>query len=567
LPQLLNSRRSRPKPYVLTDFGGLDPGGETGFAALRNFRIVGGHLKKRCGSRLLDTYPGDIRGLWYGDIDGEVTLFCVSGNTLYRGTGSERTALAQLGTASGRVCIFYYHGRLYILDGDEFYCWDGSSLTVVEGYVPIMLIGAAGYEAAPYYDRNRLNNRVIYRLTDMTSGRDYALEGNIAEVEKAIWRGAETPFTVTGSGTSTTVKFPSAYGTVDLYVRLADEGYRKELVSQLYTLAYSSLADDTVFLYGGPSPSSVFHNGRVDGEPRIDYFPLSNVINAANGQRPVTSLIRQYDSIMLFTSGETYMMNPKVTENELGYVSVDYPLYTLNPGIGCPGWQNARQADELPVSVGRDGIYRWVETDKQGERTAQLISEGIDPLLTRNMLTSSVTHVCRRYGEFWLYDGDVILVYNTDSGKWYIFDGITADGFIETEETCYYKGPALYIFDEELYTDDGQNYSAYAETGYLDFGYPHLNKRLFHIFVTFDACGYPHNICSACVRLEADNLSSVSVFGLTSDKYVPKTVRLAGTIMRFCFLRLMIEDSSSAPLSISGVSMQYGLLGEAKSRI
>ena len=46
------------------------------------------------------------------------------------------------------------------------------------------------------------------------------------------------------------------------------------------SLVYSSLAADTVFLYGGNSPSSVLYNGRVDGVPRIDYFQVSNRIVA-----------------------------------------------------------------------------------------------------------------------------------------------------------------------------------------------------------------------------------------------------------------------------------------------
>nr|MBQ4317752.1 hypothetical protein [Clostridia bacterium] len=196
MAQLMRKRRTRPKPYVLDNFGGLDPGGgEGGFTSLVNFRIVGGHLEKRCGSRLLESYPADIRGLWYGDFDGRPALFCVAGNALYMGTGDERRTLANIGTSSGRVCIFFYHGRLYILDGAEFYYWDGTSLGIVEGYVPLISIGSAGTSGTPYYDRNRLNNRVIIRLNDMTSGKEYALSGDIASVEKAVWRNIETPVT------------------------------------------------------------------------------------------------------------------------------------------------------------------------------------------------------------------------------------------------------------------------------------------------------------------------------------------------------------------------------------
>ena len=136
MAQLTKKRAGNPKPYVLSDFSGIDVGGiDGGFTSLVNFRIDRGHLKKRCGSRLLERYSADIRGLWYGDFDGRPTLFCAAGNKLYQGIGSERTMLAQLETSSGQVCMFFFHGCLYLIDGSEFYCWDGESLNVIEGYV------------------------------------------------------------------------------------------------------------------------------------------------------------------------------------------------------------------------------------------------------------------------------------------------------------------------------------------------------------------------------------------------------------------------------------------------
>jgi len=560
MAQYNRKNTSRPKPYVISEFGGLDPGGgDNSFVRLENFRIDGSRLKKRGGARLYDEYPADIRGMWYGDFDGESVLFCVSGSTLYRGSSGEKRAVGTLSTSSGKVCMFFLHGCLYLLDGADFYECDGMSLKSVTGYIPTIRLSGDENFGTPYYDRNRLNRTVRMQFTGANVGDDYPLYGNVASIVSVTLNGSTVSYTVSGSGESTKVSISSGYGTLLVTYRLVEDGLRSELCSQLYSLVYSSLADDTVFLYGGKNPSRVFYSGHVDGKMRIDYFPIGNVIDAGTGDRPVTALLRQYDSVLLFTSGETYMTEPDDAENENGYRYVNYPLYMLNPNIGCICDEGARQADDSPVSVSRDGVWRWTETDTQGERTAKLVSRSVDVLLTDEFILGAKTHISRRYGEFWMHSGTSVLVYAFRDEVWYMFTGIDADGFIETEDTCCYKGRKLFIFDESTALDDGVPFTALAETGFIDFGSPHLDKRLHRVFVTFDASD---GECSARLELSADSGDRRSIVGLSDSSEFPITVRMRGDLPRFCFMRLTLSDDSGAPMSLKRIGMQYSLLSE-----
>jgi len=559
-----NSRKIRPKPFTLDSFGGLDPGGSDGsFTSIVNFRIKNGRMVKRSGTKLLETYPAEIRGLWFGDFDGEAQLFCVAGDKLYRGTGTARTEVGTLLTDSGRVCIYFRRGKLYLLDGTEFYSSDGQTVSTVEGYVPTIRISSDETLGTAYCDRNRLTNRVRMKVNPARAGDVYPIWGNVAEIEDVTLNGSPVDYTLKGSGTSTTIAINSVYGELIVTYRLVDEGYREDFVKHLYSLSYSSLGDDTVFLYGGETKSRVIYSGWADGSPRFDYFPVENRIDAGTGDRPVTSLLRQYDSIMLFTSGETYMAEPERSENSAGYMKVSYPLYTLNPNIGSCGFENARQADDHPVSLSRDGVHRWIETDTQGERTAQLISERIDTLLTSSILANAITHVCRRHGEYWIYSGGEILVYNIKSGLWYSFSGINADGFIETDETCYWSGDSIYSFDDSLGTDCGTPFEASCETGFIDFGYPHLNKRLHRAFVSFDASEKDFGCCRARLDIIPDESDPHTIYGLENAEEIPVTLRFGCEVPRFCFLRLRLSDDSGAAMSLSQIGLQYHLLSES----
>nr|MBQ4320068.1 hypothetical protein [Clostridia bacterium] len=183
-------------------------------------------------------------------------------------------------------------------------------------------------------------------------------------------------------------------------------------------------------------------------------------------------------------------------------------------------------------------------------------------LLTSEMLNNAMTHVCRRYGEFWICRPDGMLVYNIKNGLWYSFEGIYADGFFETDETCYWRDSRIFIFDDALGSDGGLKFEARCETGFIDFGYPHLNKRLHRVFVSFDPAGDGRGTCSASLELKPDRSDSHTLYGLENSEELPLTVRQACEIPRFSFLRLTLSDKSDGALSITQIGLQYHLLGE-----
>ena len=77
-------------------------------AKLENFRVLSDYsLEKRCGTKLLHTFAGKIRGGCSANIGGTESIFVVAGSTLYRispaliSDTSAENAVTSLGTIAG----------------------------------------------------------------------------------------------------------------------------------------------------------------------------------------------------------------------------------------------------------------------------------------------------------------------------------------------------------------------------------------------------------------------------------------------------------------------------------
>ena len=541
---------------MLDGFTGYDPDGG-GFGVLRNFRVKNGRLIKREGFALQDTLDAPVRGVWYGDFHGENTLFVCAGSVLYKGLGAGRTAVGTIGTDSGRICMYCYLGTLYLLDGAEIYGCTASGFGAVEGYIPTVRIVTGPAQSRPYEEINRLTDKVRVEIPEAVNTIQYPLWGSVDSVVSVTSGGVEVGNSLSGSGRSTRIS-QSGGSTIPLTVvyRLADSGRRAALVKHLYAQAYSAAMDNSVFLYGGDDPARVLYSGWHDGGPDGTYFPLSNWFYVGDGSRPVTSLVRQYDRLMLFTTGAAYMIRDAGAVSENGYTRYVYPVYSLTPGLGCAGGGMTCQAEDSPVTVSSGGVYRWISSDRQGEKTAVLISRPAERLLTAEFITGGTAHVCRRWNEFWLACGGRVLAYDLTGGTWYLFDGIDADGFFEMEETCFWKGNRICAFSPALRTDDGAAIEAEAVTAPFDFGAPHLNKRLHHTFVTLDEG-------SAGMTLEclADD-EAPRCFPLHGVPGCRETLRVHTALPRFGTLRLRIRSGADGPLTVTQLGMQYHYLGE-----
>ena len=126
------------------EFGGIDRRaclGEANVAEdIKNFRILpDGSLEKRCGYSRVLSLPDSIRAVWSGNVDVEVSLFLLAGDTVYLAdpNAGEPYAVLTVSTMAGSACFFQVEGRLYLIDGQDVYSVSRGGGALVEGYVPL----------------------------------------------------------------------------------------------------------------------------------------------------------------------------------------------------------------------------------------------------------------------------------------------------------------------------------------------------------------------------------------------------------------------------------------------
>ena len=126
------------------------PDGDTGLkageaAVMRNFRITReGNLQIRPGYAPMCTLSegNPVQGLWSGWVDGKRCLLAACGGHLW-GVDTASWAVTDLGqVGEGDVSFFGFDGKVYLLTGEEYFCWDGITLAAVEGYIPLVATAA-----------------------------------------------------------------------------------------------------------------------------------------------------------------------------------------------------------------------------------------------------------------------------------------------------------------------------------------------------------------------------------------------------------------------------------------
>jgi hypothetical protein len=143
-------RRKPIKPQTMSSFLGLNenPDGQYNLkfgeaSRMLNFRITKElQLKKREGfKKIFDLTSGNIRGMWYGQLDGITFFLFAHGGHLYSGDiiAGTKTDLGTLIDAPTR--FFYFGSKVYIINGYEYKSFDGTTLVDVAGYRPKIAIG------------------------------------------------------------------------------------------------------------------------------------------------------------------------------------------------------------------------------------------------------------------------------------------------------------------------------------------------------------------------------------------------------------------------------------------
>ena len=125
-PALVDKSRSPYAPNLIADVGGMP--------------------EKRLGWRTLHTIEQPVNGIWHGEIKGVKSFIAHGGTKIYRFTDTTVEVIKE-GVNNAKSTAFFMRefddtGKIYILTGKEFLCYDGETVKAVseDAYIPTILI-------------------------------------------------------------------------------------------------------------------------------------------------------------------------------------------------------------------------------------------------------------------------------------------------------------------------------------------------------------------------------------------------------------------------------------------
>ncbi len=496
-------------------FGGIDlraaaKGGNKAKETV-NFRILpDGSLKKRNGYRYLTKFPSKIRAIMSGYFGSEFLTYVLSGSAVYKYDFSTNTStlIGNIKTSTGEATIFYYVGRIYLIDGQEIYDVRETEVVRTEGYAP--LLGkdwGAGYPGEVNEPLNMLTPkaRITYIIKDET-GVFLPTLYPVKQVDAMYINGKladPCDYDINTQYTTVDNYKLKKNDCVELYLTYEDGTVdRSAVIKNIRAAIFGGASNSRVFMWGGEHKTVMYSSGYVtyDNLQHAEkiysgcgalYFPKGYEFNVGDGMHEINAVNRHYDRLILFTDDETWMADSQACGVEA------FPAMSINVSRGCISPLGTAKIGNDPVSVSRGQIVRWTtNTDELNDCNAYSISNELEGLLDDSFFKNAIVHEDKYNREILFGDPNSgngrMFVYGEDNKQWYIYEGIYADKFFDGPEGVgFIRENKIYLFDKDMEFDmlsscGGQVIEAHYCTHPIDFGYPERKKRLSSVDLVAD---------------------------------------------------------------------------------
>ena len=412
-------------------------------------------LETRPGRTALRDFGAVIHGLY----------FYRNVPIIHAGTGLYRIDGVRIGTlADSQSTGFVFDDRLWLLDGQEYYVYDGYALQTVEGVVPTTSVGRAPAGGGTLHQPvNLLTNRRINTFRGDGTSTVYALDTtDINEVILITVDGsAVSNYTVqaaAGTVTFTTAPKAAAGGDDNVTVTFSTtfDSFRQKLTG----CNKVCLFDNRVFAAG--AEKGVMRHSRLD-DPT--YFADTDFYRV--GESTVTALAAGEGCIYAFTEQGITRHEPSL-DYELGRV---YPRTDLAVTVGCIGFAVPFLDDTVWLSArGVEGLAGgW------GHRST-LIDTSLNNRRVQAVAVWGSTLCILADGLMFLADGRA--AYRIDGRReyeWFVWDA-PIDGLYSDGQTLYWsRGSVLGTWSGT--DDEGEPIESYFCTRDECAGDPAVRKR------------------------------------------------------------------------------------------
>ena len=439
-----------------------------------------------------------INGVWYGSLLGVNHLLFARGTKIY-----EHNLTTDIDTELGTVVdaypatFFVSNNTVYILDGTDFYSWNGTTFGVVTGYVPTAFTAAPPTGGGTILEGlNYLTGKKSMKFSGNGTATIYQLpELNIGSVD-VVMIGIATKVETTDyvvdlvNGTVTFVAAPPTGVNNVVITWTKTEADSRGLITNCRY--YGGTYYARFWLFGNPNHKNTRYCSGVTmaGASDPSYWPMYT--DSDVGEYEITDIKTQYDKQLIFTTGDSsgasawYSTNENYTDPNSGIIMTLFPVFPINAKVGNVAPGQTQIITNSPFTIWK-GVYRWVSTYVMNEKNAEWMSKRIQRDLDLLDLSKAVTWDWDDKGLYILCIGKRVWVFNYRVDAWYILD-------LPHEPTCFmtcekqlYFGTStgqIMKFDESLKTYDGTTIDAVWYMGFYNFGVDWLRKFLQRLFIS-----------------------------------------------------------------------------------
>ena len=454
-------------------FSGVDEsanfdGGLGKASNILNFRIDGnGNLVKRQGVRAILTAPNDIEGIWCGKINGVKSVVYSANGNLYSikyedaKSGEKNLEFKFLGSPGRGKCNMFEFGGILYIKSTTFYCkYNGSTLSMVSGYVPTIAIGCSPDGDGTVWEQiNLLTNKRRQLFSGDASKLVYRLaEKEISGVISVKFDGVDCTIDYSVDKAKGELSFrsapPAGLNNVEIiYTKDSGNEDKKRIIKCTHVMRFGGNSDGRLFLWGNPEfPNYRFHSDLADGIPSAEYFPVNAFTIIGNNS--INCIVQQYDRQLIFTETDAYYSYYEIRRDELGKDFASFPVFNLNGNKGCLFSTDGCIIDNNPITLCFDGLNKWESTSIQNEKNAICFSSPIRKTLNRLMqgdISNAYIFDYQNYHELFFVCGDTACVFDYENDNWYFYDGFSGSNFVCYGDSIFFsRGSILYIFGNEI---------------------------------------------------------------------------------------------------------------------
>ena len=537
-------------------------------------------------------YP--IVALWGGVMGGEDVFLAACNGKIYSlyDADTDTFSAAVIGTINTDkgVHFFQFDGIVYILNGYDYYRYDGVSLTTVVGYTPLVAIGigpqgsADAGELTSEYVNLLSNKRRVWLSPDGDTNKTFKLPEKAKSVDSVKYLDGSTAPTYTFTANTDEITFTStltkAVNSIEVQYSVkthSDDNtipdYRKQITGNLFSEFYSGTTDTRIFIYGDGSNKTRYTGMDYDGLPRADYFPDTYELQIGDSNTPITAMIRHYGALICYKPTECWALQHGVVELATGDLTPSIYATPVNREKGSIAPGQVALVNNSPVTASGTELYQWTNSSyytsnlTRDERQAKRISDRIQKSIKEiNFKT------CRMWDdndnqEFYLCGDKMALVWNYATDAWYRYENFDATAICSFHGDLYvgsHDGKLRRMSDYVL-GDDGVAIEAEWESGAMDFGATNMRKYSAALWVGMK----PVQGTSVDVTVVTDRKNTFSEKNLSADKAKisgqPFMIRTKLKAKKFVFYRLRLSvKKKMLPVIVTNVEIRVRTTSEAK---